>query len=110
KLKSNAAVQATNWVFKFNALQRLFKLICGYFEEMLGQNVAVLEHPNLTLIARDASTKDIVAFVILVLGLTVQCSENKTFIDQIQRLSPESQTVLMHLIEKQLQKSQERAG
>lgn len=88
-----------NWVLKFNSLKKLHKLLMGYYEEVLGQNTAGLEIPNLTSIARDADVVEILKLAQLIIALAVQCENNQRYVKKIQSLDQECQHALMLAIE-----------
>ncbi|KAI9358583.1 hypothetical protein DFJ73DRAFT_757870 [Zopfochytrium polystomum] len=88
-----------NWVLKFNNLKRIYKLLTGYYEEVLGQNTSGLDVPNLTSIARDSDVLEIVKLMSLIIALAVQCEQNQKYIQQIQLLDAAAQHVLMVTIE-----------
>ncbi|KAJ1557784.1 hypothetical protein HK405_015182, partial [Cladochytrium tenue] len=88
-----------NWVLKFNNLKKLYKLLTGYFEEVLGQNTSALDVPNLTAIARDSDGMEIVKLASLIIALSVQVENNQRYILQIQSLDPNIQHFLMLAIE-----------
>jgi hypothetical protein len=62
---SQAETGRAGWVFRFNFLKRLHKLILSYLDNQL--NVKPSLDVNLNAIARDESIDDIVAFATLVL-------------------------------------------
>ncbi|KAJ3289904.1 hypothetical protein HK104_007134 [Borealophlyctis nickersoniae] len=88
-----------NWVLKFNNLKKLYKVLIGFYEEVLGQNTAGLEVPNLTSIARDADVIELLKLSQLIIALAVQCENNQKYIAKIQSLSQQSQHSLMLAIE-----------
>ncbi|KAJ3415997.1 Protein Hook 1 [Chytridiales sp. JEL 0842] len=88
-----------NWVLKFNNLKKLYKLLTGYYEEVLGQSTIALEVPNLTSIARDGDQVEILKLGQLIVALAVQCEQNQTYILKIQSLDQLSQHSLMLAIE-----------
>ncbi|KAJ1553274.1 Protein Hook 2, partial [Cladochytrium tenue] len=89
-----------SWVLKFNSLKRLYKLLTGYYEEVLNQNTGTLDVPNLTAIARDSDADEIVKLAHLVLAVAVQVEQNQRYIAQIQSLDPAVQHALMVAIER----------
>ncbi|KAJ3076454.1 hypothetical protein HK102_005417, partial [Quaeritorhiza haematococci] len=93
-----------NWVLKFNNLKKLYKLLLGYFEEVLGQNTSAMEVPNLTTIARDGDDIEILKLAQIVLLLAVQCENNQVYILKIQQLDQGSQHALMLTIEQAMSK------
>ncbi|KAI9332997.1 HOOK protein-domain-containing protein, partial [Obelidium mucronatum] len=96
-----AADGGDNWVLKFNGLKKTHKLVTAYYDEVLGQRHAAtaLPAPNLTAIARDDDTGEVLKFAQLVVALAVQCENNQPHIARIQALAPEAQHALMLAIE-----------
>ncbi|KAI8619638.1 HOOK protein-domain-containing protein [Chytriomyces sp. MP71] len=94
-----------NWVLKFNGLKKTYKLITSYYEEVLNQphvSAALVGDafvPNLTAIARDSDTDEVLKLARLIVCLAVQCDNNQAHIERIQGLKPESQHALMLAIE-----------
>ncbi|KAJ3244516.1 hypothetical protein HDU78_010823 [Chytriomyces hyalinus] len=94
-----------NWVLKFNGLKKTYKLVTSYYEEVLNQPHAItafsgdLFVPNLTAIARDNDTDELLKLGRLIVALAVQSDNNQAYIEKIQGLKPESQHALMLAIE-----------
>ena len=86
-------------MLKFNNLKKLYKVLIGYYEEVLGQNTSAVEVPNLTSIARDADVVELLKLAQLVIALAVQCENNQQYIAKIQSLNQQSQHALMLSIE-----------
>ncbi|KAJ3066820.1 hypothetical protein HDU98_009918, partial [Podochytrium sp. JEL0797] len=100
-----------NWVLKFNGLKKTYKLVTSYYEEVLGQtHIQVIAVPNLTAIARDDDTEEVLKFAQLIVTMAVQCEHNQKHIERIQELQPESQHALMLAIEQIMQKLSEAAA
>ncbi|KAJ3020272.1 UNVERIFIED_CONTAM: Protein Hook 1 [Siphonaria sp. JEL0065] len=101
-----------NWVLKFNGLKKTYKLVTSYYDEVLGQThvSTALAVPNLTAIARDDDTEEVLKFAQLVVTLAVQCENNQKHIERIQSLAPESQHALMLAIEQIMSRLQEAAA
>ncbi|KAJ3341514.1 Protein Hook 1 [Gonapodya sp. JEL0774] len=95
-----------NWVLKYNNLKRLAQLVNGYFEEVLGLSVQLLEQPNLNAVARDAETHETLKLAALVVAVAVQCEDNQRYIQLIQSLDQTSQHALMVVIENVIQRLQ----
>ncbi|KAI8799731.1 HOOK protein-domain-containing protein [Cladochytrium replicatum] len=97
-----------NWVLKFNNLKKVYKLIIGYYEEVLGQSTVALAHnaaqPNFTAIARDMDEGELVKLAQLVLGLAVQSARNQMYIEKIQSLDEDAQHAIMLGIEEVMAK------
>ncbi|KAJ3104069.1 hypothetical protein HK100_004106, partial [Physocladia obscura] len=89
-----------NWVLRFNALKKTYKLMTTYYEEVLAQPyVRLLPAPNLTAIARDNDSLETLSLSVLVITLAVQSENNQQHIARIQHLAPEQQHALMLAIE-----------
>ncbi|KAI0273860.1 HOOK-domain-containing protein [Gloeopeniophorella convolvens] len=97
---SRAAQQPSdNWVLRFNAVKRVYRLMTQYFSDALGQPTDTLEVPDLQAVAKDYSIPSILMMCRLTLAIAVQCDKNKEFIDKIQGLSEVDQHYLMKAIE-----------
>jgi len=88
-----------NWVLRFNALKRLYRLLIQYFSDVLNQNTSALEVPDLQAMAKDRSVKDTLVMCRLTISIAVQCENNEHVIGKIQSLSDTSQHYLMKAIE-----------
>ena len=88
-----------NWVLRFNALKRLYRLLIQYFSDVLNQNTSALEVPDLQAMAKDHSVKDTLIMCRLTISIAVQCEDNKHIIDKIQSLTDTNQHYLMKAIE-----------
>ena len=88
-----------NWVLRFNALKRLYRLLIQYFSDVLDQNTSALEVPDLQAMAKDHSVKDTLVMCRLTISIAVQCENNKHIIDKIQSLNDTNQHYLMKAIE-----------
>lgn len=88
-----------NWVLRFSALKRLYRLMSQYFPDVLQKSMASLEVPNLQAIAKDSDPAAILALCRLTVVIGVQCEKNKEFIEKIQGLNESDQHVLMRAIE-----------
>ncbi|KAJ3129347.1 Protein Hook 1 [Nowakowskiella sp. JEL0407] len=94
----------SSWVLKFNNLKKLYKLLIGYFEEILLRTTTYLEAPQLTLITRDGDEFELLKLCGLVIAVAVQCESNQKFIMRIQGLSEENQHCIMIVIEEIISK------
>ncbi|KAF9792235.1 hypothetical protein BJ322DRAFT_23685 [Thelephora terrestris] len=99
-----------NWVLRFNALKRLYRLLIQYFSDVLDQNTSALEVPDLQSMAKDHSVKDTLIMCRLTIAIAVQCDNNKHIIDKIQSLSDTNQHYLMKAIEQVMAKVQASGG
>lgn len=94
--KPQSSNQDTSWVYKFNTLKRLHKLILSFLDNHGIKPSLVI---NCNAIAKDSSNPDILNFAILVLVVAVQCEENVKYVTQIQQLDKNVQKYLMMAIE-----------
>jgi protein HOOK3 len=92
-----------NWVLRFNALKRVYRLMTQYFSDVLGQSTDSLEVPDLQAVANEYNVPSTLMMCRLTLAIAVQCDKNKEFIEKIQGLSQGDQHCLMRAIE-QVQK------
>lgn len=100
RLISRPATQLSdNWVIRFAALKRLYRLITQYFAEVLHQPSSSLDVPDLQAIAKDFQLEAILILCRLTICIAVQSEKNKEVIDRIQLLSETKQHVLMKAIE-----------
>ncbi|KAI8372965.1 uncharacterized protein BYT42DRAFT_500540 [Radiomyces spectabilis] len=88
-----------NWVFKVNNLKKMYKLISRYYEEVFSQGLQTLPAVNLTAIAKETDTKEILKLCQRILYLAIQSTKTEKYINKIQRLSQPSQHALMVSIE-----------
>jgi protein HOOK3 len=88
-----------NWVLRFNAVKRVYRLITQYFSDVLGQPTDALEVPDLQAVAKDYNIPSTLMMCRLTLAIAVQCDKNKEFIEKIQGLSEANQHHLMKAIE-----------
>ncbi|RCH81335.1 hypothetical protein CU097_002063, partial [Rhizopus azygosporus] len=94
-----ATESAGNWVVRFNNQKKLHKSITRYFEEIIGQDPELLPSVNLSAIAKDADSHELLLMCQLVIAIAVQSDNNRTYIEMIQSLSQKSQHALMVSIE-----------
>ncbi|KAJ2381478.1 hypothetical protein GGI23_007574, partial [Coemansia sp. RSA 2559] len=88
-----------NWVLKLNNLKKLYKLVTRYYEEVLGYPTSNLAEPNLSTIAKDGDSDELLKLCHLILTLAVQCERNQVYIGKIMSLGEEDQRSLMVSIE-----------
>ncbi|KAN0124012.1 HOOK domain containing protein [Russula decolorans] len=88
-----------NWVLRFSALKRVYRLITQYFSDVLGQFTDTLQVPDLQAIAKEYNVPSTLMMCRLTLAIAVQCDKNKEFIEKIQGLSEGDQHCLMKAIE-----------
>lgn len=90
---------AENWVLRFSALKRLYRLMIQYFTDALHQHATGLEVPNLQAMAKDSDVNAIILMCRLAIVIAVQSTKNREIIDRIQQLSQDDQHNLMKAIE-----------
>lgn len=88
-----------NWVLRFNAMKRVYRLMTQYFSDLIGQPTDALEVPDLKAVAQDNDVPSILSMCRLTLAIAVHCDKNKEFIEKIQGLSEANQHYLMKAIE-----------
>lgn len=94
-----SAQPSDNWVLRFGALKRLYRLMTQYFADVLQKPTSSLDVPDLQAIAKDHSVSATLIMCRLTIAIGVQCEKNKEFIDKIQGLSEADQHHLMRAIE-----------
>ncbi|KAJ2916056.1 hypothetical protein MD484_g4393, partial [Candolleomyces efflorescens] len=94
-----SAQPSENWVLRFSALKRLYRLMTQYFADILQKQTTSLEVPDLQAIAKDSDIPGVLTLCRLTVVIGVQCESNKDFIDKIQGLNEADQHVLMKAIE-----------
>lgn len=94
-----------NWVIRHTALKKLFRLLTGYYQSSLRQNVeqCALELPNLQVLAKGADSaacnKEAFTFGRLVLNAALQCPKNAVYVERVQGLDQTVQHQVMAIIE-----------
>ncbi|PCH38730.1 HOOK-domain-containing protein [Wolfiporia cocos MD-104 SS10] len=99
-----SAQPSDNWVLRFSALKRLYRLMTQYFSDVLHQPTVALEVPDLQAIAQDHNIPAMLTMCRLTIAIAVQCENNKEIIEKIQRLSEAEQHALMRVIEQVMAK------
>ncbi|KAI0948399.1 hypothetical protein AcV7_009155 [Taiwanofungus camphoratus] len=99
-----SAQPSDNWVLRFSALKRLYRLMTQYFSDVLHQPTSALEVPDLQAIAKDYNVTATLIMCRLTIAIAVQCEKNKDIIEKIQRLSESEQHSLMRVIEQVMAK------
>ncbi|KAI0057107.1 HOOK-domain-containing protein [Artomyces pyxidatus] len=94
-----SAQPSDNWVLRFSALKRVYRLMTQYFSDILHQPTSALEVPDLQAIAKDHNILATLLLCRLTITIAVQCERNKDFIEKIQGLSEVDQHHLMKAIE-----------
>uniref|UniRef100_A0A0W0FFT3 HOOK-domain-containing protein n=1 Tax=Moniliophthora roreri TaxID=221103 RepID=A0A0W0FFT3_MONRR len=90
---------ADNWVLRFSALKRLYRLMTQYFSDVLQKPTSGLDVPDLQAMAKDFDVTATLSMCRLTIAIGVQCEKNKDFIVKIQGLSEDDQHNLMKAIE-----------
>ncbi|KLO12019.1 HOOK-domain-containing protein, partial [Schizopora paradoxa] len=88
-----------NWVLRFSALKRLYRLMAQYLADVLHQPTTGLDVPDLQAMAKEHDTNATLTMCRLALVIAVQSEKNKMIIEKIQRMNEEDQHVLMKAIE-----------
>ncbi|KAJ7168076.1 HOOK protein-domain-containing protein [Mycena crocata] len=94
-----SAQPSDNWVLRFSALKRLYRLMTQYFTDVLQKPTSGLDVPDLQAVAKDHAVQATLTMCRLTIAIGVQCEKNKQFIDKIQGLSETDQHYLMKAIE-----------
>lgn len=89
-----------NWVVRFTALKRLYRLMTQYFADVLQMPTNSLEIPDLQAIAQEQNVNHTLIMCRLAISIGVQCERNKEFIERIQALNEIDQHHLMKAIER----------
>ena len=83
-------------------MKKILRHITDYYTDVLHTKPPTLptdELPNLSGIAKEKSTQDIVKLLRLILALAVKSSKNATYVQTIQTFPPERQSTLMYLLQ-----------
>ncbi|KAL0947284.1 hypothetical protein HGRIS_013404 [Hohenbuehelia grisea] len=88
-----------NWVLRFSALKRLYRLMTQYFADVLQKPTSSLDVPDLQAIAKDHNIVATLAMCRLTIVIGVQCERKMEFIEKIQSLNESDQHHLMKAIE-----------
>ncbi|TFY66829.1 hypothetical protein EVG20_g4265 [Dentipellis fragilis] len=99
-----SAQLSDNWVLRFSALKRVYRLMTQYFSEVLHQPTTALDVPDLQAIGKDHNVASTLLMCRLTIAIAVQCEKNKEFIEKIQGLSETDQHYLMKAIEQVMAK------
>ncbi|TFK46029.1 hypothetical protein OE88DRAFT_1066760 [Heliocybe sulcata] len=94
-----SAQPSDNWVLRFSALKRIYRLMTQYFADVLHQPPSSMEVPDLQAMAKDHSLADTLVMCRLTIAIAVQCEKNQEFIAKIQGLGETDQHYLMRAIE-----------
>ncbi|ETW85647.1 hypothetical protein HETIRDRAFT_379686 [Heterobasidion irregulare TC 32-1] len=105
-----SAQPSDNWVLRFSALKRVYRLMTQYFSDVLRQPTSALDVPDLQAIAKDHNVASTLLMCRLAIAIAVQCEKNKGFIEKIQGLSETDQHYLMKAIEQVMVKVKSAAG
>ncbi|KAG2157579.1 HOOK-domain-containing protein [Suillus bovinus] len=111
KQSSRSSAQLSdNWVLRFSALKRLYRLLTQYFAEVLQKPTSGLEVPDLQAIAKDRDVGATLIMCRITIAIAVQCEQNKEIIARIQQLNEEDQHFLMKAIEQVISKISDAQG
>ncbi|KAI8998901.1 HOOK-domain-containing protein [Trametes punicea] len=99
-----SAQPSDNWVLRFSSLKRLYRLMTQYFSEVLHQPTSALDVPDLQAIAKDYNINATLIMCRLTVAIAVQCENNQTIIERIQKLTESEQHSLMRVIEQVMDK------
>ncbi|KAL7283162.1 hypothetical protein ACG7TL_002588 [Trametes sanguinea] len=94
-----SAQPSDNWVLRFSSLKKLYRLMTQYFSEVLHQPAGALDIPDLQSIAKDYNVNATLVLCRLAIAIAVQCENNQTIIERIQKLTESEQHSLMRVIE-----------
>ncbi|KII88905.1 hypothetical protein PLICRDRAFT_175157 [Plicaturopsis crispa FD-325 SS-3] len=94
-----SSAPSDNWVLRFSALKRLYRLMTQYFTDVLQKPTSGLDVPDLQAIAKDHNVAATLIMCRLTIAIGVQCEKNKDIIEKIQGLSETDQHYLMRAIE-----------
>ncbi|KZT20261.1 HOOK-domain-containing protein [Neolentinus lepideus HHB14362 ss-1] len=100
-----SAQPSDNWVLRFSALKRIYRLMTQYFADVLHQPTSAMEVPDLQAMAKDHSLAETLVMCQLTIAIAVQCEKNQEFIEKIQGLSETDQHYLMRAIEQIMSKA-----
>ena len=96
---SGSARPIENWVLRFSALKRLYRLMTQYVSDVLQKPTSSLDVPDLQAIAKDFDLGATLVMCRLLIVIGVQCERNKEFIDKIRCLGEGDQHLIMKAIE-----------
>lgn len=94
-----SAQPSDNWVLRFSALKRLYRLMTQYFSDVLNQPTGSLEVPDLQAMAKESDVAATLIMCHLTVAIAVHCEQNAVFIEKIQGLKEQDQHYLMRAIE-----------
>lgn len=84
------------------SVKKLLRHITDYYTDVLHTKPPALptdESPNLSGIAKEKSTQDIIKLLRLVLALAVKSKKNEDYVQTIQTFPPDRQSTLMYLLQ-----------
>jgi protein HOOK3 len=88
-----------NWVLRFSALKRLYRLMTQYFHDELHQPASELDVPDLQLLAQESDVRAALVMCRMTIVIGVHCGNKEAFIGKIQELGEGEQHRLMRAIE-----------
>ena len=83
-------------------VKKLLRKMTDYYGDVLRTtppNLPPDELPNLSSIAKEQSSSDIIKFLRLVLALAVKSNKKENYVQSIYTLAPEAQKALMYLLQ-----------
>ncbi|KAH7927726.1 HOOK-domain-containing protein [Leucogyrophana mollusca] len=107
---SRSSTLSDNWVLRFSALKRLYRLLTQYFADVLQKPTSGLEVPDLQAIAKDHNVSATLIMCRITIAIAVQCEKNKEIIERIQKLNESDQHHLMKAIEQVMVKLSSSQG
>jgi hypothetical protein len=91
----------STWILIFT-VKKILRHITDYYTDVLHTKPPTLpteDLPNLSGIAKEKSTSDIIKLLRLVLALAVKSKKNEAYVQTIQTFPPERQSTLMYLLQ-----------
>ncbi|XP_034002759.1 protein Hook homolog 1 [Trematomus bernacchii] len=82
-----------------NNLKKILQMIVDYYNEVLGQEIAVFLVPDVALVAEHSDPKELGRLLQLVLGCAVRCERKQEYIQIIMTLEESVQHVVMTAIQ-----------
>lgn len=99
EVASSSDDEQANWALRLSTLKRVVRSLSEYYATHLGKDVRHIEGINITAIARELDTDELLSLVELVVGAAVMCDDKARFIQDIFSLDAASQLALKGLIE-----------
>ncbi|XP_053494076.1 protein Hook homolog 2-like [Ictalurus furcatus] len=99
-----------NWRIKVSNLKKILQSMLEYYHDVLGQQVADVHVPDVSLIGEMGDVAELGRLVQLVLGCAVSCEKKQEHIQQIMTLEESVQHVVMTAIQELLTKEHVESG